>query len=115
MKRREAGDAHVSKMRRILAANIQTKLGSRRVDAIRVEDVVRCLKPIWHEKPVLAKRAAMFTDQALTFARANGHEVDISAGLTPRYSSKALGKAETMRSPLPGTRTQGRAGGVRGD
>ena len=88
MKRREAGDAHVSKMRRILAANIQSKLGSRRVDAIRVEDVVRCLKPIWHEKPVLAKRAAMFTDQVLTFARANGHEVDISAA-----NAKVLGKA----------------------
>ena len=88
MKRREASEAHVDKMSRILAANIQTKLGSRRVDAIRVQDIVRCLKPIWHEKPVLAKRAAMFTDQALTFARANGQEVDISAA-----NAKVLGKA----------------------
>ena len=88
LKRREAGEAHVSKMERILATNIQTKLGSRRVDAIRVQDIVRCLKPIWHEKPVLAKRAAMFSDQALTFARANGHEVDISAA-----NAKVLGKA----------------------
>ena len=88
MKRREASEAHVSKMGRILAANIQNKLGSRRVDAIRVQDIVRCLKPIWHEKRVLAKRAAMFTDQALTFARAHGHEVDISAA-----NAKVLGKA----------------------
>ena len=91
MKRREAVEAHVDKMRRILAANIQNKLGSRRVDAIRVQDIVRCLKPIWHEKPVLAKRAAMFTDQALTFARANGHEADISAA-NAKVLTRALGR-----------------------
>ena len=91
MKRREASEAHVEKMRRILATNIQNKLGSRRVDSIRVEDVVRCLKPIWHEKPVLAKRAAMFADQALTFARANGHYVDISAA-NSKVLTKALGR-----------------------
>ena len=91
MKQREAGEAHVDKMRRILAANIQNKLGSRRVDAIRVEDVVRCLKPIWHEKPVLAKRAAMFVDQAMTFAKANGYDVDIAAA-NSKVLSKALGR-----------------------
>ena len=91
MKRREASEAHVDKMRRVLAANIQSKLGSRRVDAIRVQEVVRCLKPIWHGKPVLAKRAAMFTDQVLTFARANGHEADISAA-NAKVLAKALGR-----------------------
>ena len=91
MKRREAGEAHVDKMRRILAANIQTKLGSRRVDAIRVEDIVRCLKPIWHSKPVLAKRAAMFSDQAMTFAKANGYDVDIAAA-NAKVLAKALGR-----------------------
>ena len=91
MKRREAVEAHVDKMKRILAANIQNKLGFRRVDAIRVQDIVRCLKPIWHEKPVLAKRAAMFTDQALTFARANGHEADISAA-NAKVLTRALGR-----------------------
>ena len=91
MKRREAGEAHVDKMRRILAANIQNKLGSRRVDAIRVEDIVRCLKPIWHSKPVLAKRAAMFSDQAMTFAKANGYDVDIAAA-NAKVLAKALGR-----------------------
>ena len=91
MKRREASEAHVDKMRRILAANNQNKLGSRRVDAIRVEDIVRCLKPIWHSKPVLAQRAAMFSDQAMTFAKANGYEVDIAAA-NAKVLAKALGR-----------------------
>ena len=91
LKRKEASAGHVDKMGRILASAVQRKLGARRVDTIRVEDVVGCLKPIWHEKPVLAKRAAMFADQALTFAKANGHDVDIAAA-NAKVLAKALGR-----------------------
>ena len=92
----------MDKMRRILAVNIQNKLGSRRVDSIRVEDVIRCLKPIWHSRSLCSPRERPCSvDQAMTFAKANGYDVDIAAA-NAKVLSEGARSSEEVREALPG-------------
>lgn len=56
------------------------KLGSRRVDQIKVQHVLEALLPIWHEKPETGRKVRQRISTVLKWAVAQGYRQDDPAG-----------------------------------
>ena len=71
-----------------LVEHITPKLGAMKVDAVGASDIILALAPIWHDKPVMARKVRARVLQVLAFAKARGWRTD------------ALPDAREMRSGL---------------
>lgn len=52
------------------------KLGAMKVNAIGASEIIAALSPIWHEKPVIARKVRARIMQVLAFAKARGWRAD---------------------------------------
>ena len=52
------------------------KLGAIKVDTIGASDIILALSPIWHDKPVIARKVRARILQVLAFAKARGWRAD---------------------------------------
>lgn len=75
------GEGKAGRWRSPLDTHIIPKLGQRDVEQIAPHDVADTLRPIWHDKADVARKAMQRLGKALAYARAEGFDVkrDITA------------------------------------
>ncbi|MCW1984978.1 UNVERIFIED_ORG: integrase [Sphingomonas sp. R1F5B] len=59
-----------------LVEHANPKLGAMKVDAIGASEIILALAPIWHDKPVIARKVRARILQVLAFAKARGWRAD---------------------------------------
>lgn len=75
------GEGLAGRWRSPLDTHVIPKLGDRDVETITAADIADTLRPIWHDKADVARKALQRTGKALAYARAEGLNVgrDITA------------------------------------
>lgn len=75
------GGGEAGRWRSPLDTHVIPKLGRRDVETIAPQDVADTLRPIWHEKADVARKAMQRLGKALAYARAEGFDVrrDVTA------------------------------------
>lgn len=73
------GDGKAGRWISPLQTHILPKMGSMNVSDIHGPDIAKVLKPIWHLKPEVARKAANRLGQCLKYAKALGYTIDRDA------------------------------------
>lgn len=59
-----------------LRTHVLPRLGNKLVEEITGNEIAKALKPIWHKQPDVARKAMTRLDACLSYARAQGLEID---------------------------------------
>ncbi len=78
--------------------HVLPELGNKSVDEIKATDIAKALRPIWHAQTDVARKAITRLDACLSFARAQGYDVDRNAVADAR---ELLGKQVHTAKHIP--------------